>query len=78
MDTLESVKLQIFDHIRFSENEQFLIAINNLFEATTPALDPYHPTPAQIEMLEMSLDDYANGRVYTEEEMEALEEEWLK
>lgn len=31
-----------------------------------------------LKMIEMGMDDVKNGRIYTEEEMEKMDEEWLK
>jgi predicted transcriptional regulator len=35
-------------------------------------------SPAIMKMIERGMDDIKNGRVYTEEEIDKMDEEWLK
>lgn len=77
MTSLENTKHGLIDRILATQNEEFLKAITTIFESAKQE-EIVTLSPEQIEMLRMSEDDIANGRLISEEELKASDPEWLK
>jgi hypothetical protein len=77
MTALENIKNGLIDRILATNNEKFLKAITAIFESAQTE-EIVELSPAQIEMLRMSEDDIANGRIISEKELKASDPEWLK
>lgn len=77
MTTLNSIKDDLIGHIMASKNEKLLKAINSIF-SSTHEVEKEPLSAEQIEMLLMSEQDIAQGRLISAEELDESDLEWLK
>ena len=77
MTALENIKNGLIDRILATKNEKFLQAMNTIFESAQTE-EVISLSSEQIEMLAMSEDDIANGRLISEEDLNASNPEWLR
>lgn len=77
MTALENIKNNLIDRILATQNEKLLQAINTIFE-TSSIEETVVLSSEQIEMLAMSDDDIANGRIVSDEDLKASDPEWLR
>ncbi|MCW4469886.1 hypothetical protein OGH69_12975 [Flavobacterium sp. MFBS3-15] len=75
MNQLETIKSRLIDRITASKNEKLLSAIENIFIVTE---EPVTYTPEQFEMLMLAEDDIKYGNVTSQEDLDKMDEEWLK
>lgn len=75
MTQLENIKTRLIDRISSSKNEKLLSAIENILILTE---EPVTYTPEQFEMLMMAEEDIKYGNVTSQEELDKMDDEWLK
>lgn len=75
MTQLENIKTRLIDRISSSKNEKLLSAIENILIVTE---EPVTYTPEQFEMLMMAEEDIKYGNVTSQEELDKMDDEWLK
>ena len=68
MTTIQKTKNKLISRILASKNEEFLLAVDVIFETNQP-LQMLSLSDAQIEMLLMSENDIASGNLISEEEI---------
>ena len=76
MTNIDTVKNRLIDKILLSKNEQFLLAIENIFVSTQKEVIISFSSE-QLEMLMMSEQDIENGNLVSESDLEKLDAEWL-
>ncbi|MBD3583915.1 hypothetical protein [Flavobacterium selenitireducens] len=76
MNALDHIKNSLIDRILVTQNEKLLEAISNIFESTQTE-DVVNLTSEQIEMLEMSEQDIAQGKYISEDDLYKSDNEWL-
>lgn len=76
MTTIQKTKNRLISRILASKNEEFLLAVDVIFETNQPS-QILSLSDAQIEMLLMSENDIASGNLISEEELEKLDSEWM-
>ncbi len=74
---IDTIKNRLIDRILATKNENFLIAIENIFISTQKE-DEISLNSEQIEMLNMSEQDIKNTNVISEKELEKEDAKWLK
>lgn len=77
MNTLEKIRTRLIDRIMLTENEKLLVAMEKILN-TSMQNDKLELTAEQIELLLLSEKDISNGNLISEEELEILDEEWMK
>ncbi len=77
MTALENIKNSLIDRILATQNERLLQAISTIFE-TSATEEAVTLSPEQIEMLAMSDEDIASGRVVSEDNLKESDPEWLQ
>ncbi|NDI98595.1 hypothetical protein GWA97_05870 [Flavobacterium sp. LaA7.5] len=77
MEAIDNIKNGLIDRILATQNEKLLQAISTIFESAKTE-EIVTLTPEQVEMLQMSEDDIANGRLISEDDLKASEPEWLR
>lgn len=77
MTALENIKNGLIDRILATKNEKLLVAVNTIFESAQLE-DTISLSSEQTEMLAMSEDDILNGRLISENDLNASEPEWLR
>lgn len=77
MTSLESTRHNLIDRIIATKNENFLKAITAIFDSSQTE-EIVELSSEQIEMLQMSEDDIANGRLISDEDLRASDPEWLR
>jgi hypothetical protein len=77
MTPSDRLKHSLIDKIRMIEDEDFLKALDNLVSAANPE-ETIQLSPAQEELLQMSESDIKAGRLISQEELDKLDQEWLK
>lgn len=75
MTQLENIKNRLIDRIMSSKNEKLLSAIENIFIVTE---EPVAYTSEQFEMLMLAEEDIKYGNVISQEDLDKMDEEWLK
>lgn len=76
MESTDNLKNRLINRILASKNEKFLEAIEGLF-ITTQKEDIINLTSSQKEMIKMGLKDIEEGNIFSETELEKLDNEWL-
>lgn len=77
MATVEKIRSELIDKILSIKNKDFLLALDSLISSNSSNSDIVKLTDEQIEMLEMSEADIANGRLISQEAMHKRNLEWL-
>ena len=77
MATVEKIRSELIDKILSIKNKDFLLALDSLISSNSSNSDIVKLTDEQIEMLEMSEADIANGRLISQEAMDKRNLEWL-
>ncbi|TNE78800.1 MAG: hypothetical protein EP332_13140 [Bacteroidetes bacterium] len=77
MATVEKIRSELIDKILSIKNKDFLLALDSLISSSSSNNDIVKLTDEQIEMLEMSEADIANGRLISQEAMDKRNLEWL-
>ncbi|NPA44479.1 MAG: hypothetical protein GXO49_02995 [Chlorobi bacterium] len=74
---IDTIRNRLIDRILATKNENFLIAIENIFISTQKE-DEISLNSEQIEMLNMSEQDIKNTNIISEKELEKEDAKWLK
>ncbi len=77
MATVEKIRSELIDKILSIKNKDFLVALDSLITSSSINNEIIKLTDEQIEMLEMSEADIANGRLISQEAMDKRNLEWL-
>jgi hypothetical protein len=75
MTAIENIKNGLIDRILATKNEKLLKAISTIFESAKDE-EVVGLSSEQLEMLAMSEDDIANGRLISEEDLDKLDSGW--
>lgn len=75
MTAIENIKNGLIDRILATKNEKLLQAISAIFESAKDE-EIVALSSEQLEMLAMSEDDIANGRLVSEEDLDKLDSGW--
>ncbi len=77
MSGIETIKNRLIDRIMATRNRKLLEAIDVIFSSQKDEDATYMLSFDQIEILEMSEEDIAKGRLVSESELEKQDKEWL-
>lgn len=77
MTTIQTTKNRLISRILATKNEDLLAAMETIF-ANTQQSETVSLTSEQIEMLLMSELDIASGNLISEEELDKLDNQWMK
>lgn len=77
MATIYDIRNGLIDKILSIKNKEFLLALDQLIATSSAVSENIETTTEQKEMLKMSEDDIANGRLISQEEMNQRNLEWL-
>jgi hypothetical protein len=77
MATIEKLRTELIDNILAIKSKDMLMDLSNYISIQNQSTEPRKFSKYQKLMLEMSEDDIKNGRVYTEDEVDKMDEEWL-
>ncbi|MBL0293418.1 MAG: hypothetical protein IPQ04_03890 [Saprospiraceae bacterium] len=77
MSTIDITRNKIIDKLLVISNERYLDAILQIVDNSSSIVEKVELQPAQIELLRMSEDDYKNGRVISQEQLDKEDKEWL-
>ena len=77
MSTIDITRNKIIDKLLVISNKRYLDAILQIVDNSPNVSEKVELHPSQIEMLRMSEEDYENGRVMTQEQLDKEDEEWL-
>ncbi len=77
MTTIQTTKNRLISRILATKNEDLLAAMEIIF-ANTQQSETVSLTSEQIEMLLMSELDIASGNLISEEELDKLDNQWMK
>jgi hypothetical protein len=77
MSTIEITRNKIIDKLLVISNKRYLDAILQIVDNSPNVSEKVELHPSQIEMLRMSEEDYENGRVMTQEQLDKEDKEWL-
>lgn len=77
MATVEKIRSELIDKILSIKNKEILLALDSLITSNASNTDIVKLTDEQKEMLDMSEDDIANGRLISQEAMDKRNLEWL-
>jgi len=78
MSQIDILRNSLIDRLLRIENVNMLKAIDTILKESNVSNEPLNLTEAQIEMLKMSEDDVANGRVTSHEDLMKEAKAWLK
>ena len=78
MSQIDILRNSLIDRLLRIENVNMLKAIDTILKESNVSNEPLNLTGAQIEMLKMSEDDVANGRVTSHEDLMKEAKAWLK
>ena len=74
MAHIEQIRHSVIDKILSINSEELLSAFNKILESKSE--DATSLTKEQIEMLKMSDNDIANGRIVSQSEIDQMDAEW--
>jgi hypothetical protein len=77
LTTIDNIRNSIISKLLSIKDQDVLSALDKIVSKKSSD-QKIELTDAQIEMLKMSEDDFANGRVISHDELFAREREWLK
>jgi len=78
MTTVDNIRNSIIDKLLTISNKDYLKALDQLINKSSVDRDIIHLSEDQILMLNMSDDDIKNNRVFSQEELDKSDVEWLK
>lgn len=78
MTSIDITRNKIIDKLLAITNKSYLDAFYTLIEESTIVKNKIELSEAQITMLKMSENDFENGKIISNEQLEKDEEEWLK
>ncbi|HSJ66903.1 MAG TPA: hypothetical protein VK921_04485 [Anditalea sp.] len=74
----EQIRNNIIEKLYCIDNKELLFAMDKLLDASINQDKPYKVTSEQKEALEASDQDIIYGRLISDEDLNAEEDEWLK
>ncbi len=77
MATVDKIRNGLIDKILTIRNEEFLKALDQIISSSSSETEIVELLDEQKQMLEMSEDDIANGRLISQNEMDKRNLEWL-
>ena len=77
MATVDNIRNGLIDKILAIKNKDFLEALDRIVSTSSSNEEVVHLTDSQKEMLRISEDDIANGRIISQDEMMKRNLEWL-
>ena len=77
MSTIDITRNKIIDKLLVISNKRYLDAILQIVDNSPSVSEKVELHPSQIEMLRMSEEDYENGRVMTQEQLDKEDKQWL-
>ncbi len=77
MSTIDITRNKIIDKLLVISNKRYLDAILQIVDSSPSVIEKVALNPSQIEMLRMSEEDYKNGRVISQEQLDNEDKEWL-
>jgi hypothetical protein len=78
MTTVDNIRNSIIDKLLTISNKDYLKALDQLINKSSVDKDIIHLSEDQILMLNMSDDDIKHNRVFSQEELDKSDLEWLK
>ncbi|QQQ28346.1 hypothetical protein [Chryseobacterium indoltheticum] len=78
MENLQLLRSRLIERISTTKNVVFLEAIDKIFSSTQIEEKEIELSEAQMKMLRVAEVDIKYGRVISEEELDKLDEEWMK
>lgn len=78
MENLQVLRNRLIEKILTTKNVVFLEAIDKIFSSTQIEEKEIELSDVQMKMLRVAEEDIKYGRVISEEELEKLDEEWMK
>jgi len=78
MENLQLLRSRLIERISTTKNVVFLEAIDKIFSSTQIEEKEIELSEAQMKMLRVAEEDIKYGRVISEEELDKLDEEWMK
>lgn len=77
MATIDKIRNGLIDKILTIRNKEFLEALDKIISSSTSETEIVQLSDEQKQMLQMSEDDIANGRLISQSEMDKRNLEWL-
>ncbi|MBD3905367.1 hypothetical protein NAL32_12640 [Chryseobacterium sp. Ch-15] len=78
MENLQVLRNRLIEKILTTKNVVFLEAIDKIFSSTQIEEKEIELSDVQMKMLRVAEEDIKYGRVISEEELDKLDEEWMK
>ncbi|MGO4709607.1 hypothetical protein AB4Y90_10930 [Chryseobacterium sp. 2TAF14] len=78
MENLQLLRNRLIEKILSTKNVVFLEAIDKIFSSTQIEEKEIELSDVQMKMLRVAEEDIKYGRVISEEELDKLDEEWMK
>lgn len=78
MENLQILRNRLIEKILTTKNVVFLEAIDKIFSSTQIEEKEIELSDVQMKMLRVAEEDIKYGRVISEEELDKLDEEWMK
>ena len=78
MENLQLLRSRLIERISTTKNVFFLEAIDKIFSSTQIEEKEVELSEAQMKMLRVAEEDIKYGRVISEEELDKIDEEWMK
>lgn len=75
METIAAIKEKVVGKISSIEDREYLMALLKILESRPT--DKIKLSDAERRQIDLGMDDYRNGRVASQEEVEKDDEEWL-
>ncbi len=76
MKSIDIIRNRLIDRIMISDNEQLLIAIDNIFDSTQQ-VKKLNLDSNQIEMLLMSEEDINSGNLLSDDDLNKADSKWM-
>ena len=77
MATVDKIRNGLIDKILTIRNKEYLEALDKIISSSTSHSEIVKLTDEQKQMLQMSEEDIANGRLISQDEMDKRNLEWL-
>ena len=78
MADMNHIKQKLIDRISESEDEKLLLSVEKLLATASGATKIYELSALEKELLHLSEEDIRYGRVISEEDLDAMDSEWME
>lgn len=78
MSQIDILRNSLINRLLRIENVNMLKAIDTILKESKVSDEPYNFTKAQLELLKLSEEDIANGRITSHQDLMKEAREWLK